>query len=41
MKLVATTWGRWAGKTFSEGVSLEDANFSIGRVDRAVEGEDL
>ncbi len=28
-------------KTFLEGVSLEEANFLIGRIDRAIEGEDL
>jgi hypothetical protein len=30
--------GRWAGKTFSEGVSLEEASGSIGRIGRAIGG---
>jgi hypothetical protein len=30
--------GRWAGKTFSEGVSLEEARGSIGRIVRAIRG---
>ena len=33
--------GQWAGKTFLEGVSLEEASVSIGRMGRAIEEEDL
>ena len=30
--------GRWAGNTFSEGVSLEEASGSIGQIGRAIGG---
>ena len=33
--------GRWAGKTFLEGISLEAAGVLIGRIRQAIEEEDL